>query len=217
MLGYFNKKLIVDLTAKETSVKPINDKRLKHFVGGSGLAARMLYDHVDTGIAPLSPESSLFIATGPFTGTRIPSTGRHAVVARSPLTGIFGESDVGGRFGTTFKKTGHDVLEIKGRAKKPVYLLITESGAQIKDAQQLWGKDTYDTAEILTEIHGKKAQVATIGIAGEKMVPLASVMHDGSHGRAAGRCGMGCVMGFKQLKAIVVIGNKDVSVAAPEG
>lgn len=217
MHGYFNKKALVDLTSKRVVSQSLGDEILARFVGGSGLAARMLYDHLDPHADPLAPPHRLFFSTGPFTASRIPSSGRHAVVARSPLTGIFGESDVGGRFGTALKRTGYDLIEIFGQAEQPVYLHLTETQAHLVDAVHLWGKDAYATAEMLKSVHGKKAHVAAIGVAGENRVPMASVMHDGRHGRAAGRCGLGCVMGAKRLKAIVASGTKVPAIADPQG
>lgn len=217
MKGYFKKKLSVDLSCGKIEVKPIPDDLLRSFVGGSGLAAKMLYDRIDETDAPDSPQSPLFFATGPFTGTAIPSSGRHAVVGRSPLTGIFGESDVGGRFGTAMKKKGIDLLEITGRSDSPVYLFISDTKIKLEPAKDMWGKDTYQTAEYLSGIYGRTARIACIGPAGEKMVPMAGIMHDGHHGRAAGRCGLGSLMGSKNLKAIVARGNKTVPVADSAG
>jgi aldehyde:ferredoxin oxidoreductase len=215
--GYFNKKLVVDLTEKRTSSESIADETLLQFMGGSGLATRMLCQHLDADLSPTSPQRRLYFTTGPFTGTRIPSTGRHALVAISPLTGIFGESDVGGYFGTALKRSGCDALEIFGEAEKPFYLHISDSGVDIKDASHLWGRDAYVTSDMLRSAHGKKSKVAAIGVAGENQVPMASVMHDGHHGRAAGRCGLGCVMGAKRLKAIVVSGTQSLPIADPQG
>ncbi len=216
MQGYFNKKITVDLTRGIIEVKPIPDKIVRSFIGGSGLATRMLYDHIDDNESPDSPQSRLYFSTGPFTGTPIPSSGRHAVVGRSPLTGIFGESDVGGRFGAALKKTGTDLLEITGRSRTPVYLFISDTQIRLEPGDALWGKDTYQTADRLSDMYGKSVTLSCIGPAGENRVPLASIMHDGSHGRAAGRCGLGCLMGSKNLKAVVASGNKKVPVADPE-
>ena len=154
--------------------------------------------------------------TGPFAGTNIPTSGRHAVVTKSPLTGIWTESDVGGSWGYEFKKTGFDGIIIQGKANKPVYLWLHDGLLEIKDAQHVWGKDTYEIDSILREETEHNAVTQSIGIAGENMVSFASIMTDGYHARAAGRGGVGAVMGSKKLKAIVVKGNKDVKVADSE-
>jgi aldehyde:ferredoxin oxidoreductase len=154
--------------------------------------------------------------TGPFTGTAVPLSGRHAVVSRSPLTGIFGESDVGGTWGAHLKKAGFDGIIIVGQSEKPVYLWVHDGKWEIRNASHLWGKDTYEVDPILKGETHEKAVVSTIGQAGENQVPMAAIMTDGRDGRAAGRCGMGAVMGSKNLKAIVVHGTSSVPVFDPE-
>ncbi len=216
MHGYFGKVIDVDLSAETVRTADLAEDDAAAYIGGSGLAARYLFEGTGPGTGPLSPDNLLIFSVGPFTGTSIPSSGRHAAVARSPLTGVWGESDAGGRWGTRFKRAGVDALIIRGAAKRPVCLVIDESGARITDAADLWGRDAFATADALKETYGKKTEAAVIGPAGEKQVLLASIMHDGRHGRAAGRCGLGAVMGSKRLKAVVVSGNKKVPVARPE-
>jgi aldehyde:ferredoxin oxidoreductase len=150
--------------------------------------------------------------TGPFTGTKVPLSGRHEVVAKSPLTGIYGESDVGGRWGTELKKAGFDGVVVTGKSARHTYLWINESGAEFRDADHLWGLDTYETSPILRKETDQKAIEACIGPAGERLARIAAIMHDGRDARAAGRCGLGAVMGSKNLKAIVTKGDKDVTV-----
>ncbi len=213
----FNKRLEIDLGTGLYEVADIPDAFLRDYIGGSGLGARLLFDHTGKDADPLGPDNRLIFAAGPFTGTRIPSTGRHAVVAQSPLTGIFAESDVGGRWGTRLRGAGLDVLEIRGASSRPVVIVIDEDSVRIEDGSPLWGLDAYRTADAIKEIHGPKAEIAAIGPAGERQVVLASVMHDGRHGRAAGRCGLGAVMGAKGVKGIVVSGTRKASAADPDG
>ncbi len=216
MNAYFGKLLVVDLDDESHAIVSLGESLLKTYIGGSGLGARLLYDCTGGETDPLSSENVLIFATGPFTGTQIPSTGRHAVVAKSPLTGIWGESDVGGRWGMRLKGSGLDAVMIKGAANRPVTISIEPDRVGIEDAASLWGLDTYALSDTLKEIHGPCAEICAIGRAGEHLVPLAALMHDGRHGRAAGRCGLGAVMGAKRLKAVVVSGRRKAPVADPE-
>jgi aldehyde:ferredoxin oxidoreductase len=161
---------------------------------------------------PLGPENPLIFMTGPFTGTSVPLSGRHAVVSQSPLTGIFGESDVGGTWGANLKKAGFDGTIITGQSEKPIYLWVHDGVWEIRNASHLWGKDTYEIDPILKSETHEKAVASAIGQAGENQVLISSIMTDGRDGRAAGRCGMGAVMGSKNLKAIVACGTGNVSV-----
>ena len=154
--------------------------------------------------------------TGPLTGSGTPGSGRHEVVFKSPLTGIFARSGVGGSFGVNLKKAGYDGIVVSGRASEPVYLLIHDEKVEIKNAEDIWGKDTYEADRILREKIDKKATVAVIGPAGERKVKIAGISHDGSHSRMAGRCGGGAVMGSKNLKAIVVYGKDKIEIAYPD-
>jgi len=161
---------------------------------------------------PLSPDSPLLFMTGPLTGTAGPSVGRFVVCARSPATGLWGESNCGGFWGPELRKTGYDGLMITGRADSPVYLWINDGKAEIRDAGHIWGFDTYETQEAVQEELGvKKSRVAVIGPAGEKQIPMSIILTD--HGRAAGRTGMGAVMGSKNLKAIALKGNGEIPYA----
>ena len=170
----------------------------------------------DAATGPLSPENPLIFAVGPLTGTRIPMTGRHVVAARSPLTGLWGESDCGGAWGWELKAAGFDALVVTGQAAGPVYLWIDGDTVEVRDAAHLWGLDCYEIEGRVRAETSPQAQVSAIGPAGEKLVRLAAIMHDGSHGRAAGRCGLGAVMGSKRLKAIAVRGDRRVAVADDE-
>ncbi|MDP2971076.1 MAG: aldehyde ferredoxin oxidoreductase N-terminal domain-containing protein, partial [Deltaproteobacteria bacterium] len=214
--GYIGKILNLDLTHSRVSIEDLNEDWAKQFIGGSGLGAKYLHEMTDEKTDPLGTENLLIFMTGPFTGTPVPLSGRHAVVSRSPLTGIFGESDVGGTWGAHLKKAGFDGIIITGKSPKPAYLWIDDGKVEIRDASHLWGKDTYDIDPILARETREKAAISTIGQAGENQVLLAAIMTDGRDGRAAGRCGLGAVMGSKNLKAIAVYGTHKVEVFHPE-
>ena len=206
MKGFEGKLLIVNLSSKEISEEQINDPIAEKFLGGAGYACKYLYDQIDKDTDPLSPDNILMFMTGLFCGSNAPTSGRFVVCAKSPLTGIWGESNCGGFFGPELRKTGYDGIVIKGASENPVYLDINESGAEIKDASHLWGKGIFETHKMLKEKSGSQlTRVACIGQAGENLVKYAIV---GSEDKAAGRTGMGAVMGSKKLKAITVRGKK---------
>jgi len=209
------KLLIIDLTKRKVDVERLNAEVLRKYIGGSGLGARLLYDGTDERTDPLGPENLLIFMTGPLTGTKVPTSGRHAVVTRSPLTGIWGESDVGGTWGIALKRAGYDGVVIRGAADRPVYVIITEEEVRVADASHLWGMDTYQLDEVLRREVGPEGVISSIGPAGEKLVRFASIMSDGRAGRAAGRTGVGAVMGSKKLKALVTLGKKEIVVADP--
>ena len=215
MFGYHGKFLSVDLSKGEMKDMSLDSDVLKKYIGGSTLAARLIYNHVDKGVKPLDPQNHLVFATGPFTGSPIPMVSRSAVCGISPATGIWGEATTGGFFPVRLKSSGYDGIFIVGRAAKPVYLSIINGKAEIKDAKEVWGKDVYETQGILKR-HGKETNtsVSCIGGAGEKLLRYACIMNDG--GRASGRCGLGALMGSKRLKAIVVGGKIKVDTANDE-
>jgi len=206
--------LRVDLSAGRLWDEPIAPEHACAFVGGSGLAARLLYDQVDGDTDPLGPENPLVFMTGPLVGTAMPSAGRLSVCALSPLTGIWGEANTGGFVGPEMRFAGYDGIVVTGQAEAPVWLSIVEGRAQLRDASTLWGTDSYAVQEqVRREMGEPKARVICAGPAGENMVRMAAVMND--HGRAAGRTGMGAVMGAKRLKAIGLRGTARVPVAEP--
>ena len=207
MYGYHGKFLKVDLTDNRISEMPLAEDDLKKFIGGATLSARLIYDHVKKGLDPLSPESPLIFATGPLTATSFPMVSRYAVCGISPLTGYWGEATSGGEFPFRLKGSGYDGIFITGRANKPVYLHVDNGTARIRDAAKLWGKDIYETQKMIAqEVKNKGLSTACIGPAGERQIRYAAIMND--QGRAAGRCGMGALMGSKNLKAVVAGGNK---------
>ena len=210
--GYMGKVLQINLSKKKYEIEELSDTLVKKYIGGSGLAAKLLYDLTNGATDPLGEDNPLIFMTGPFTGTIIPTSARHTVVAKSPLTGIWAESDVGGSWGYELKRAGFDGIIITGKAEKPVYIWIRNGKVEIKDAQHLWGIDTYNLDSVLKAETDPKAVVTCIGKAGENQVLLSSIMADGFHARVAGRCGLGAVMGSKKLKAIVVKGNQKAIV-----
>lgn len=216
MKGYMGKILRVDLTAGTWDEEELSEELLRKFIGGVGLGAYYLYKETDQNTDSLGPSNRLIFMTGPFALSGIPSTGRHSVVAKSPLTGIWGESDIGGTWGLGLKRAGYDGIIIQGVSEKAVYLYVGDDGIRLEDAGSLWGRDTYETDEYLKQKYGDRIVVQSIGQAGENLVKIASIMTDGSSARAAARCGLGAVMGSKKLKAIVVKGSQKPE-AADEG
>jgi aldehyde:ferredoxin oxidoreductase len=213
MFGYHGRLLRVDLTRRKIETEDLDEATLRKYIGGVGMAAKILYSEVKPQVDPLGPDNVFVAFTGPFTGTRVPSSSRNHVAALSPQTGIFGESNVGGSWGVHFKNTGHDGLVITGRADHPVYLWINDDGLQIRDARPIWGQDTYRAAEWLKAQTDSKATAAVIGPAGEQLARIAGIPHIGAIVRAAARTGLGAVWGSKNLKAVVAYGSKKAALA----
>ena len=213
MFGGHGKILRVDLSQSKVSSEEIPQSLFDKFLTGAGLATHYLYHEVPRGADPLDPENELILMTGALTGTVAPSTGRFNWVFKSPLTGIWAQSNSAGFWGVDFKKTGFDGIIFQGISPKPVYLIVEEDKAELRDAGHLWGKSVSETTTLIKEELGEKFNVDCIGIAGENQVRYASIMND-LH-RAAGRCGGGAVMGSKRLKAIAVRGTKPVNIANP--
>ena len=181
----------------------------QQYLGAASLAARLLYPHLTPALDPLSPDAPLLFLNGPLTGTAGPAVGRFVVCAKSPATGLWGESNAGGFWGPELRKAGFDGLWITGRAPHPVYLWVHDDRIEIRDASRLWGLDAYQIQHaIATQLGVKNVRVAAIGPAGEAQIPFALILCD--HGRVAGRTGMGAVMGAKNLKAIAVKGTHPV-------
>ena len=212
MYGYHNRFLYVDLTRQTWEVKSFPAEMLTQYIGGAGLGAKILFDGTDAATDPLGPDNLLCLMTGPITGTKITGTGRHSAVFKSPLTGGWGEASVGGTWGRELKKVGFDGIVITGRASKPCYLWINDDRIEFRDAATVWGKDTYETDELLRKETHSQAVVSCIGPAGENLALIAGIFTDGSEGRTAARCGVGAVQGSKNLKAVVVHGTGSTSV-----
>ncbi|NHJ46997.1 MAG: aldehyde ferredoxin oxidoreductase family protein [Asgard group archaeon] len=213
--GITGKILRIDLTKKKYTVEKPDMKIYRRYYGGEGFVAYFLLKELPKGIDPLKPENMLIFAAGPLTGVSLSGVSRSSVGAKSPLTEAFGESDVGGFWGNELKRAGYDAIIITGKAKQPTYLSIKDDLIEFCDANHLWGKDTGDAHEIiLAELKDKKTRVATIGKGGENLVRYACIMHDLRN--AAGRTGLGAVMGSKNLKAVAVRGTGKIAVADME-
>jgi len=208
--GYMGKVLEVDLTRGKAVPQKLSKELAANCIGGNGFCARLLFDLLQPGIDPLGPDNVLIFAVGPINGTIWSQTGRYEAAAKSPLTGVYGEANSGGRWGSELKYSGFDAIIVRGRSEEPVYLTVENGDAQLKSAKGLWGLDAVETECALREEYGNEAQVVSIGQAGEKLVRFAAIMHDY---RAAARTGLGAVMGSKLLKAVVVHGDSSVPVA----
>ena len=212
--GYAGNIADVDLTKSKVDIKPLNLDFARQYLGGTGFAARILWDRVKPDTDPFDPENPLIFGVGPVTGAFFSPSGRFMVAYKSPLTGLWGEAHCGGHWGPQLKYAGFDMVVIQGRAPKPVYLMIRDGDVSIRDAGHLWTRDTMETTDIIREEHGdNEIEVAAIGIAGEKRVRYAAII--ASYYRAAGRGGAGAVMGSKNLKAVAARGFGGVKVANP--
>ncbi|MBI1383288.1 MAG: aldehyde ferredoxin oxidoreductase [Rhizobiales bacterium] len=215
MSGYQNKVLRVDLTKGKVWSEPLNEEWREDYMGERGLATKYLYEMMDPKTDPMSPENVLIFATGPLTGTMASTSGRYAVVTKGPLTNAIACSNSGGKFGAQLKYAGYDLLIIEGRSPSPVYLHIEDDDVRLLPADEIWGQTVWFTEEWLRVRHqNPQLKVASIGVAGERGVYYACVVND-LH-RAAGRSGVGAVMGSKNLKAVAAHGTKGVRVADPK-
>lgn len=215
MLGWVGKILRVNLTDGKIKEESLDKKIAEKFIGARGLGTKIFYDEVDPKVDPLSEDNKLIFATGPLTGTYATSAGRYNVITKGPLTGTIAASNSGGYFGPEIKFAGYDLIIFEGRSEKPVYLWVNNNNVELRSAEHLWGKSTHETTDILLEETDEEAKVACIGPGGEKLVKFANVIND--YHRAAGRTGVGAVMGSKNLKAVVVRGRKGVKVADNDG
>ncbi len=210
--GYRGQILRVDLESGQLEVETPDDHFYRTYFGGSNFVAHYLLKELRPGVEPLSPENILVMAAGPITGTPVGGSGRNTVGGKSPLTGGFGDAQGGGFFGAQLKQAGYDAIIFTGRAPKPVYLMIGEDGPQLRPAEHLWGKTTGETEDAIRAESGERnLRFAAIGPGGENLVRYACVLNDLTH--AAGRTGMGAVMGSKNLKAVAVRGGGRVPVA----
>lgn len=212
--GWIGTILRINLTEGSIKKEPLNMQDAHDYVGARGLGTKYYCNEVDPKVDPLSPENKLIFMTGPLTGTAACSAGRYEVVSKAPLTGIIGAANSGGHFGPELKYAGYDGIIFEGKADHPVYLHINDDQVELLDASELWGQGVHETTEALEAKHGK-VRVSCIGTPGERCMLFAAIMNDKN--RAAGRGGMGAVMGSKNLKAIAVRGTGGVTVARPEG
>ncbi len=203
--GWHRKLLWIDLSREKYWVEELDKEFILGWIGGRGFAIRLLWDRLETGVDPLSPDNILIFAVGPLTGLPLPSSGKLVVASKSPLTGGYGDGNVGTRASVQLRKAGYDAVAIVGKAKKPSYILIQNEDVEIRSAEDLWGLNSEELDNELSKRHGRRAGILYIGPAGERLVRYAVVMSEKD--RAGGRPGMGAVMGSKNLKAIVVIGD----------
>ena len=211
VFGYMGRILRVDLTNGKISEERLNESDCKMYLGGSGLATKYLFDEVPKGADPLGADNELIFMTGPLTGTESPSAGRYCVVTKSPLTGFWAEANSGGSWGVCLKSAGFDGIIFQGVSPRPVYLVVDDGKAELRDAEHLWGKGVSETDRLIKEDLGEDFNVACIGISGENLVKYAAIIND-VH-RAAGRCGVGAVMGSKRLKAVAAGGTQEIAIA----
>ncbi len=213
--GYMGKYLMVDLTDSATETIELSEDFYRKYLTGYGMGAAIITERQKAGIDPLAPESHLGLCSGLLTGSDLPFTGRFLAVAKSPLTGGWGDANGGGSLSREIKRTGYDGVFFTGQATRPTWVHITNESVEIKDASTLWGKDVVETeTAIKTELDNKKVHVATIGMSGEKLSLISGIATDKA--RIAARSGLGAVMGSKNLKAISFLGTHKISVARPD-
>ncbi len=213
MLGYAGRVLHVDLTSGKIWTEPLKEELAKKYIGGIGLGMRLYLEYSKPGVDPFSPENPLIVATGPLSGSMVPTGGNgHAFVSKSPQSFGVSEAKAHGHWGTELKRAGYDAIIFYGKAEKPIYLWVDDDSVQLMDAKYLWGKSPQETEDaVKKELKDFYIRVASIGVAGEKLVRIACIINEKS--RACGRTGLGAVMGSKNLKAIAVRGSKDIAVA----
>lgn len=214
MKGYWNKILRVDLTAGKATPEPVADEVFENYLGAAGLGDWIMYNEVPASVQPFDPEMRLIFATGPFNGVRQTGAGKWSVISRSPAFGTVADSGATESWGIVCKAAGYDGIVVQGKAETPVMVVVDEDDVKIIDVPQLWGKNVEEVDDWVRENLGKDYETATIGVGGERLVKFAAV----GTGRKsfAGRCGLGAVMGSKNLKGVAVRGNKECPVADPK-
>ncbi|NVM27454.1 MAG: aldehyde ferredoxin oxidoreductase family protein [Candidatus Helarchaeota archaeon] len=221
LLGYNGKIAFINLKDKKIEIKDLDPQIARDYIGGTGLSVKLIYDLLSNDDYTtlqqdiFSEINPLVFATGPLTATIVPSSGRYSVSGLSPLTHHWGEGTSGGHFCISLRRCGYDAIVLTGKAESPTYLYINDGKIEFKDANKAWGKDSYQTQEIIKqELNTKGIRVACIGIAGENLVKYAAIMND--DGRAVGRCGLGALMGSKKLKALAVQGSNKIELGNQE-
>jgi aldehyde:ferredoxin oxidoreductase len=214
MYGWTGRFLRVNLTRGKALVDQYDPSIAKDFLGGRGFAVKILWNELQPGIDPLSPDNRLVFAAGPLTGWSLPSSGKLVVAAKSPLTGGYGDGNVGTYAAVQMRKAGYDAIVIQGKAEKPTFLLVHDKAVQFLDGEDLWGLNSFEAERSLRSLHGKNSGILLIGQAGENLVRFANVVCQ--EGRAGGRPGIGAVMGSKKLKAVVIIGSGELLAAYPK-
>jgi len=215
MHGFYNRVLHINLGQRSFEQEPVNGEIYRMFLGGKGLSTYLLLNNTKAGVDPLSGGNALIFATGPATGTAVWGSSRYGVFTKSPLTGLYAESYAGGRVAEPLSRTGYDAIVIEGASENPIYLEISDEGVKFHNASHIWGKDTYETEDIIRrEVGVKNAGVVVIGPAGENLVRFACIEND--YFRSAGRTGAGAVMGSKKVKGVAFYGSKEKKVAKPD-
>jgi aldehyde:ferredoxin oxidoreductase len=214
LYGWNGLFLRVNLSRMKAVAKKYDVKLAKNFLGGRGFAAKILWDELEPGTDPLSPENKLVFAAGPLTGFALPSSGKLVVAAKSPLTGGYGDGNIGTLAAVQMRKAGYDAIIVKGKSKKPIVLLVQDKQIDFLDAGDLWGLNSFKTESMLRQVYGPAVGILTIGQGGENLVKFANIVCQ--EGRAGGRPGIGAVMGSKNLKAVVIIGSGDLPAAHPK-
>jgi aldehyde:ferredoxin oxidoreductase len=212
--GWSGRVLKVDLTERRVEIVPLDLDMAKQYLGGRGLNGRVLYDLASTNVDEFGPDNPVIFGAGPLCGTLIPGASRYTVTAKSPSTNIFSDSSSGGYFGPELKYAGFDQVIVTGISEEPVYLVIEDDDVELRSADKIWGKDTWTAQKEIRRLHGADFQIVCIGQAGENLIRYAGVIHGLK--RAAGKYGMGAVMGSKKLKAIAVRGTRGVDIAHPD-
>ncbi len=213
--GYWGKVLRVDLTSHKTNSENVPEEVWKQVLGGGGYGAKILYEEVDENVHAFDPDNRIIFGLGPFQASKQTGAAKFVAVTKSPLTGIFGETAAGADWAIELKQTGYDAIIVQGKSESPVFLWINDGVVEIKDAKNYWGMDSYFSSDaIIKDIDEKSAKIVSIGQAGENMVSFACIVAD-KHS-FGGRCGIGAVMGSKNLKAIAVKGTQVVAVNDPD-
>jgi aldehyde:ferredoxin oxidoreductase len=214
LYGWNGLFLRVNLSRMKAVSKKYDTKLAENFVGGRGFAAKILWDELKPGTDPLSPKNKLVFAAGPLTGFALPSSGKLVVAAKSPLTGSYGDGNIGTLATVQMRKAGYDAIIVEGKSEKPIVLLVQDKQIDFLDARDLWGLNSFETESMLRQVYGPTAGVLTIGQAGENLVKFANIVCQ--EGRAGGRPGIGAVMGSKNLKAVVIMGSGNLPAAYPK-
>ena len=214
MFGWSGKFLRVNLNKEKAAADGYTASTARSFLGGRGFAAKILWDELKPGIDPLSGDNKLVFAVGPLTGLSLPSSGKIVVAAKSPLTGGYGDGNIGTLAAVQMRKIGYDAIIVEGKSKKPIVLLVQDDTAEFLDGKDLWGLKSFEVEKRLAELYGRMVGILCIGPAGENLVKFANVVSQ--EGRAGGRPGLGAVMGSKNLKAIVLVGSREPSFAYPK-
>ena len=210
MKGYAGKILKVNLFNRTIKTEKLSEKLAEDYVGGRGFAAKIIYDEIDAKTSPLHKDNKLVMASGPLSGTRAIASGKTTFASKSPLTGGYGDSNIGGHLASELKYAGYDAIVVEGSYNKPCYLYVDNDQVEIREAPDFWGVNSIDAEKRMKEELGEDFQIAVIGRGGENLVNYACIGHD--YGRQAGRAGLGAVMGSKLLKAIAIRGNKSIDV-----